>query len=133
MFLIAVFDLSGKAWLDAGILSLIELSKVVTFADSWLFAAADTLWRGGGAACFLLPLLLGILLLMEATRPRFWLKCPNCQARGWVINQEEYGERYREGSYWFGKRVRDRKRWNHCVRCDHEYGYQETAVNDNIM
>ena len=80
LLLVALFDLSGKAWLDAGILRLIELSKAAIFADSWLFAAAATLWRGGGATYFLLPILLGILLLMEATRPRFWLKCPNCQA-----------------------------------------------------
>jgi hypothetical protein len=133
MLLVAVFDLFGNEWIDSGIVFFIELSKFVAFADSWLSEAANTLWRAAGAACCLAPIILVILLLMQAIRPRFWLKCPNCNARGWVINQEEYGERYRRGGYWLGQRYRDRKRWNRCVRCNHEYGHQETPVGDNLV
>lgn len=125
MLLIAQFDLFGHEWIDSGLVFVVK--KLPEF-DRDLFNLPNDMWQMGGAGCCLAPIMLVALLLMLMERPRFWLKCPNCNARGWILNQEQYGERYKPGRFLAHRRMR--KRWNLCARCNHEYGHHEKEVID---
>jgi hypothetical protein len=120
MFLIAHYDWFGQEWIDLGFVFVVN--KLPEFKP------INDMWQRGGAGCCLSAIMIGILLLMWVTRPRIWLKCPNCNARGWILNQEKYGEPYKIGRGFFSGKRQIRKRWNLCARCNHAYGHFEKEV-----
>lgn len=125
MLLVAQFDLFGNEWIDLGLVFVVN--KLLEF-DRDPFKLPNAMWQAGGATCCLAPIMIGVLVLMWDTRPRFWLKCPNCNARGWILNQDKYGKPYKIGKGFFSGKRQIRKRWNLCARCNHEYDHSEKEV-----
>ena len=124
MLLVAQFDLLGREWIDSGLVFV--GNKLAEFAPALSRPPGD-MWQMGGAGCCLSAIMVVVLALMWLARPRFWLKCPHCKARGWILNQEQYDKPYKTGGFFSAKR-QIRKRWNLCARCSHEYGHSEKEV-----
>ena len=124
MLLIAWYDLFGNEWIDLGLVFVVN--KLLEL-DIRPLTLPNEMWQTGGAICCLAPIMLVVLLIIWDARPRFWLKCPNCKARGWILNQEQFGKPYKRGGFFSAKR-QIRKRWNLCARCNHEYGHSEREV-----
>jgi len=129
MLLIAWYDLFGHEWINLGLVFIIN---ALAELDIGLLEFPNVMWQTGGATggaiCCLTPVMFMVLMLMWVTRPRFWLKCPNCNARGWILNQEKYSKPYKTGDGFFSGKRQIRKRWNLCARCNHEYGRSEKEV-----
>ena len=125
MLLIAQFDLFGNEWIDFGLIFVVN--KLSEF-NRGLSKIPTDMWQMGGAGFCLSAIMIVVLILMWLTRPRFWLKCPNCNTRGWILNQDKYGDPYKTRGGFFPQKRQMRTRWNLCARCNHKYGYSEKEI-----